>query len=623
MGKESQIVTFYSFKGGVGRTFALANIAIILARWGYKVLCIDWDLEAPGLHNYFEQIGYKSGAPGILDMLLEFNKETDLKWETKIRPISLPKDFNPEGNIDFITAGKVNGGYVKQLHELDWDDLYENKGLGDSFEKIRNEWKTKYDFVLIDSRTGITDTGGICTIQFPDILLFFVSTNKQSLEGAINVVERVIDARNNLPYDKGKMITVPVISRFDGREEFKLGREWIETFEKRLQSFLKEWIHKDVAVSEILNYLRIPYVSYWSFGERFPVIEDDQNDPDSINYSLETLAAIIANGCKDSNLLAKSRDTFVAKVSHEEVVKKSTVDKQKNYNSIITKTKDYMLEDKYRIKLEELITKELRKAIDLTSKNHFPLQIRDLTDDIIIKRLGNYEEILKPLCGIITVLCHWGNEKHRKLIQNIITKIAENNTIDSGLTDLINLRWYPICLLLYNGGVASLASEKYENLFSLFTAVGPDLEYRRKTKNVLVQMMDSICDCDGLFKKIPGHEKKYVPRSEYIYENLQANLENIVFLGQSYEHLFDIYELFQMFAYADLADVLDWGPIGRFAWKHRRGRDTVVTDFIENAKKQGSNWPPIKAGLFKSDINRFNKIADHLMTRLNNLPGWY
>ena len=47
-----EIVTFYSYKGGTGRTMALANIAWLLACNGYQVLTIDWDLEAPGLHRF-------------------------------------------------------------------------------------------------------------------------------------------------------------------------------------------------------------------------------------------------------------------------------------------------------------------------------------------------------------------------------------------------------------------------------------------------------------------------------------------------------------------------------------------------------------------------------------------
>ena len=50
---EGKVVTFYSFKGGTGRTMALANVAWILASNGLKVLVVDWDLDSPGLHRYF------------------------------------------------------------------------------------------------------------------------------------------------------------------------------------------------------------------------------------------------------------------------------------------------------------------------------------------------------------------------------------------------------------------------------------------------------------------------------------------------------------------------------------------------------------------------------------------
>ena len=47
------IYTFYSYKGGVGRSMALANVAECFYLQGLKVLMIDWDLEAPGLEAFF------------------------------------------------------------------------------------------------------------------------------------------------------------------------------------------------------------------------------------------------------------------------------------------------------------------------------------------------------------------------------------------------------------------------------------------------------------------------------------------------------------------------------------------------------------------------------------------
>ena len=52
--RTGQIVTFYSFKGGTGRTMALANVAWILAANGKRVLIADWDLESPGLLRFFQ-----------------------------------------------------------------------------------------------------------------------------------------------------------------------------------------------------------------------------------------------------------------------------------------------------------------------------------------------------------------------------------------------------------------------------------------------------------------------------------------------------------------------------------------------------------------------------------------
>ena len=70
-----EIVTFYSYKGGTGRSMALANVAWILASRKKRVLMIDWDLEAPGLHRYFAPFLVDrdlGGSRGVIDFIREF-----------------------------------------------------------------------------------------------------------------------------------------------------------------------------------------------------------------------------------------------------------------------------------------------------------------------------------------------------------------------------------------------------------------------------------------------------------------------------------------------------------------------------------------------------------------------
>ena len=63
-----RVITFYSYKGGVGRSFALANTAVLLAEWGFRVLAVDWDIEAPGLQGFFKD-AIKESKPGVLEFL--------------------------------------------------------------------------------------------------------------------------------------------------------------------------------------------------------------------------------------------------------------------------------------------------------------------------------------------------------------------------------------------------------------------------------------------------------------------------------------------------------------------------------------------------------------------------
>src|ERR1041385_8457111 len=75
--RADKIITFYSYKGGTGRSMAVANVAWILASNGCRVLVIDWDLEAPGLHRYFRPFlsdPELSNTPGLNDFFVHFGE---------------------------------------------------------------------------------------------------------------------------------------------------------------------------------------------------------------------------------------------------------------------------------------------------------------------------------------------------------------------------------------------------------------------------------------------------------------------------------------------------------------------------------------------------------------------
>lgn len=315
---EGSIVTFYSYKGGVGRTLALANIGALLSRWGYKVLCVDWDLEAPGLHLYFERwMGSTSTSdqsntrPGLTELIHDYVDGRQPRWTEFLTEVRFPEAHHP---LMLMTAGRQDQSYVQRMQALDWKRLYEEHQLGNFLETLRTEWKEAFDFVLIDSRTGITDIGGICTVQLPDLLVLLFTANLQSLRGSLDVVSRAKQTRNSLPFDRAKLLVLPIATRFEMRVEYELAQQWLKTFATELQAIYAEWAHKNVTAEELLNYTRVPYIPFWSFGEKLPVIEKGTDDPDDIGASLETLAALVAQKFSYSDVLIRNRDSFVSAV---------------------------------------------------------------------------------------------------------------------------------------------------------------------------------------------------------------------------------------------------------------------------------------------------------------------
>jgi MinD-like ATPase involved in chromosome partitioning or flagellar assembly len=184
MEKGGLVATFYSFKGGVGRSFALASVASALAKWGFRVLAVDWDLDAPGLSSYFK-LGPQKGLFELILQSREHQTSSSDSPNTASPPerewrsaVAKPRLIALDGQLDVITAGRQDTDYVNALQEIRWKDLYEYEGFAKTLERWRAEWKEDYDFVLIDSRTGVTDIGALCTVHLPDILFVFFTANR-------------------------------------------------------------------------------------------------------------------------------------------------------------------------------------------------------------------------------------------------------------------------------------------------------------------------------------------------------------------------------------------------------------------------------------------------------------
>jgi len=187
-------VTFYSFKGGVGRTTALTHVAWILAMRGRKVVAVDLDLEAPGLSTAFNL--QPQPKYGIVDYFYERSYLPE-----GIKPnISITEIFgevripNAKGRLFVVPAGCLSLDYIAKVDDLHANTIIDgDQNLWTVFKREIYE-QLKPDILLIDSRTGINQWGALSLIQAADEAIMFLFPNAQNKQG----IELLLQSLQNL-----------------------------------------------------------------------------------------------------------------------------------------------------------------------------------------------------------------------------------------------------------------------------------------------------------------------------------------------------------------------------------------------------------------------------------------
>jgi hypothetical protein len=299
-----------------------------------------------------------------------------------------------------------------------------------------------------------------------------------------------------------------------------------------------------------------------------------------------------------------------------------------SYGERISTIKDFLSDRRYRIRLQDAIAQQVREARQAIEDAQFSLTA-PFTPDELTRRLRAYESATADLQESTILLGRWGEPEHRAITQMIVARLNDGITSQGGNLVWLQLRWYPILLLLYTGGIAALSAGNYDQLATLFHVSLQSKATGTAAREAIVAATDGFREqvsAEDLFKTIPGHERHLAPLSEYLFKSLQPTLEDALFLGNSYEQYYDRFEILYALEYADFrrrSGSNVWGPIGRFGWKHRRGYGLSEYDqLIKEAVAAGNDWGPLKAGLFAGSIGNFETTAYDLQSNILARLPW-
>ena len=229
---------------------AMANVAECFREKDVRVLMIDWDLEAPGLETFFyipgsPELTQARTHIGLIELLQKYKTEFStmvrrsaveqvvplLEVEPEVESSRLPAFLKSTKSVsgsmavtmptdslsealdrlfpdlnDYLVALPTTGkgalllmpagdrgeqgfaGYARSIQEFDWTEFYALYEGKEFFEWFGRKLDQFVDVVLIDSRTGVTEMGGVCTRQLADVVVSLCTPSTQNVDGTIRIV---------------------------------------------------------------------------------------------------------------------------------------------------------------------------------------------------------------------------------------------------------------------------------------------------------------------------------------------------------------------------------------------------------------------------------------------------
>jgi len=238
--KNPPIIVFYSFKGGVGRTTALASFAIKQARAGDSVVIIDFDLDAPGIGSLLAGDAKESSQWGVIDYLLEHrfgnNDLRDYYFACRREEIA------GSGEILIIPAGQINENYVRKLVRVDFEPSSkddERYPLNDLLLQIKNELSPQW--ILIDARAGISEPAGILLTGIAHLNVLFGTFSDQSWQGLRIILNKLGAERIHRQLPQSECILVQAMIP----EDTSVGKTAMNSFSERARDEFSNYYYSE------------------------------------------------------------------------------------------------------------------------------------------------------------------------------------------------------------------------------------------------------------------------------------------------------------------------------------------------------------------------------------------
>lgn len=295
---ECTIGLFYSFKGGVGRSTALAATALRLAADGERVVVLDADFDAPGVGSLLSGREGIVASHGIVDYLIEqpvlahaeLNPRLDEYYHSCFFPHS-----GSDKEILVFPSGSVDAEFIEKLGRLDYTSPLngDDHVLVALMRQIRDALEPNW--ILIDSRAGLGEASGFLTGGFCHVNVLFGALAEASWRGTELILDRLGRRRLRGPTPRSQAECIWVAAMVPRQQQQY--RAVTATFRDRSRDLFEETYYADSMSGE----------DFWTVAD----LDEDDSPHVPVVIPYEPLLA-------DFTELTEVADTVLLKDRHYE-----------------------------------------------------------------------------------------------------------------------------------------------------------------------------------------------------------------------------------------------------------------------------------------------------------------
>lgn len=269
----------------------------------------------------------------------------------------------------------------------------------------------------------------------------------------------------------------------------------------------------------------------------------------------------------------------------------------------VERLKRYLGAPGERIALRDLVMEQAEALYARVTSDAFPVNA-PVTEDAIRSRVEQFEAHSELSVSLFATGCYWDTGEHERVWVAVLERLA-NFPPPNGQVIWLGLRSYPALLVLYAGGIAAVAGERYETVAALLTK--PRVRSLDREAPLALELHPVEVMRPEVGHVLPGMNQRYTPMNDRLYQALRGQLAEYLPDERAYERVFDRFEYVLSLVHADFHEATRgrwWCPVPRLAWKRRVEIQAVIDDVA------GVLGRLVQAGLFGGAPDHGRKVKD-------------